>query len=180
MHCSASCATRDSRFKSWLCRIVVLVRGRVGRQGCLCSVTHTSDSCGGTGAVYADSRQVHSVSFDTLVRLASGLSGLCVNKQCGLVGLCFRGRTALDLRLSESVRVLQRWNKTVTTNWIPRKRGKKYLVLNVFTYCGGKGTQNTIYQIPYIKQTRQHDFSVLFYLWTDRGTPLIYKLIICV
>ena len=40
------------------------------------------------------------VSSDTLVRLASGLSGHCVKKQCGLVGLCFGGRTALDLRLS--------------------------------------------------------------------------------
>ena len=64
----------------------------------------TSDSCGGPGAVHADtvaSCQVHGVSFDTLVRLASGLSGHCVKKQCGLVGLCFGGRTALDLRLSQ-------------------------------------------------------------------------------
>ena len=38
--------------------------------------------------------------LDTLVRLASGLDVRCVKKQCGLVGLCFRGRVALDLRLS--------------------------------------------------------------------------------
>jgi hypothetical protein len=34
------------------------------------------------------------VSSDTLVRLASGLSG-----QCGMAGSCFGGRTALDLRI---------------------------------------------------------------------------------
>ena len=37
---------------------------------------------------------------DTLVWLAFGLSRHCVKKQCGLVGSCFRGRMALDLRLS--------------------------------------------------------------------------------
>ena len=46
-------------------------------------------------------RQLYSVSSDTLVRLASGLSEQCVKKQCGLSGSCFRGRMALDLRLSE-------------------------------------------------------------------------------
>jgi hypothetical protein len=45
-------------------------------------------------------RQLYSVSSDTLVRLASGLSGQCVKKQCGLAGSCFRGRMALDLHLS--------------------------------------------------------------------------------
>jgi hypothetical protein len=39
-------------------------------------------------------------SSNTLVRLASRLSGHCVKEQCGLAGLCFGGRTALDLRLS--------------------------------------------------------------------------------
>ena len=34
------------------------------------------------------------------MRLASGLSRRCVEKQCGVAGLCFGGRTALDLRLS--------------------------------------------------------------------------------
>jgi hypothetical protein len=43
---------------------------------------------------------VYSVPSDTLVLLASGLSGRCVKKQCGLAGLCFGGRTARDLRLS--------------------------------------------------------------------------------
>ena len=47
----------------------------------------TSDSCGGPGAVRANQGcQVHSVSSDTLVRLASGLNVRCVKKQCGLVG----------------------------------------------------------------------------------------------
>jgi 3-phenylpropionate/cinnamic acid dioxygenase small subunit len=44
-------------------------------------------------------RQVYGVFSDTLVRLASGLSGHCDKKQCGLAGLCFGGGTALDLRL---------------------------------------------------------------------------------
>jgi hypothetical protein len=52
--------------------------------------SRTSDSCGGPGAVHG--RQVYGVSPEALVRLASGLSGHCVMKQCGLVGLCF-GRT---------------------------------------------------------------------------------------
>ena len=56
--------------------------------------SHTSDSCGGPGAVHANQGcQVHSVSSDTLVRLASGLDARCVKKQCGLVGLCIGGRT---------------------------------------------------------------------------------------
>jgi hypothetical protein len=58
----------------------------------------SDDSCGGPGAVHA--RQVYGVSSNTLVRLASGLDGHCVKKQCGLVGLCFGRRMALDLRLS--------------------------------------------------------------------------------
>jgi hypothetical protein len=32
--------------------------------------------------------------------MPSGLDGHCVKKQCGFVGLCFRGRMALDIRLS--------------------------------------------------------------------------------
>ena len=52
--------------------------------------------------------QLYSVSSDTLVRLASGLSEQCVKKQCGLAGLSFTS--------PESVRELQRWDKTVTTN----------------------------------------------------------------
>jgi hypothetical protein len=46
------------------------------------------------------SRQVHCVSSDTLVQLASGLDARCVKNQCGLVGLCFGGHMAFDLRLS--------------------------------------------------------------------------------
>jgi hypothetical protein len=45
-------------------------------------------------------RQVFGVSSDILVRQASGLDVHCVKKHCGLVGLCFGGRVALDLRLS--------------------------------------------------------------------------------
>ena len=80
---------------------VVRVReGLAGRDILVSSCT--SDSCGGLGAVHANQgRQVHSVSSDTLVRLASGLDARCVKKQCGLVGLCFR-RTHFDLRLSRA------------------------------------------------------------------------------
>ena len=45
---------------------------------------------------------MHGVFSDTLVRLASGLDVRCVKKQCGLVGLCFGGRMAFDLRLSRA------------------------------------------------------------------------------
>ena len=34
--------------------------------------------------------------------MASGLDARCVKKQCGLVGLSFGGRMALDLRLSRA------------------------------------------------------------------------------
>ena len=58
----------------------------------------TSDSCGGPGAVHANQGyQVHSFSSHT-----SGLDKHCVKKQCGLVGLCIRGRMALNLRLSRN------------------------------------------------------------------------------
>ena len=65
--------------------------------------SRTSDPCGGPGAVHANQgRQVHGVSSDTLVRLASGLDVRCVKKQCGLVGLCFGRRMTFDLRLSRA------------------------------------------------------------------------------
>jgi hypothetical protein len=50
--------------------------------------------------------QVHGVSSDTLVRLASGLDALCVKKQCCLVGLCFGGRMASTFVSPEPVREL--------------------------------------------------------------------------
>ena len=62
--------------------------------------SRTSDSRGGPGAVRANQGcQVHGVSSDTLVRLASGC---CVKKQCGLVGLCIGGRMTFNLRLSQA------------------------------------------------------------------------------
>jgi hypothetical protein len=66
---------------------------------------------------------VYSVSSDTLVQVASGLSGYCVKKQCGLV-------VSEDAQLStfaslESVWELQRWDKTVTTNLDTKKIGGK-------------------------------------------------------
>jgi hypothetical protein len=59
------------------------------------------------------------------VWLASGLRGHCVKKQCGLAGLCFGGRTAISS--PKSVREMQRWDKTVTTNWIPLNWGELFL-----------------------------------------------------
>ena len=81
---------------------VVRVREGLAGRDILVS-SGTSDSYGGPGAVHANQgRQVHGVSSDTLVRLASGLDVRCVKKQCGLVGLCFGGRMAFDLRLSRA------------------------------------------------------------------------------
>ena len=81
---------------------VVRVREGLAGRDILVS-SRSSDSCGGPGAVRANQGgQVHGVSSDTLVRLASGLEARCVKKQCGLVGLCFGGRMAFDLRLSRA------------------------------------------------------------------------------
>jgi hypothetical protein len=69
--------------------------------------------------------ELECVSSDTLVRLASGLSGHCVKKQCGLAGL----DTWLSTFASpESVRECQQWAKTVSSNWIPRNWGEKGVI----------------------------------------------------
>ena len=109
----AQCATRDSGFR--LCRsrevhgalhnwpsIVRVREGLAGRD--ILVLSRTSDSCGGPGAVRTNQGcQVHGVSSDTLVRLASGLDARCVKKQCGLVGLCIGGRMTFNLRLSRAL-----------------------------------------------------------------------------
>ena len=65
--------------------------------------SRTSDSCGVPDAVHANQGcQVHSVSSDTLVQLASGLDERCVKKQGGLVGLGIGGRMTFNLRLSRA------------------------------------------------------------------------------
>ena len=70
-------------------RVARVREGLVGR-GVLVS-SRTSDSCGGLGAVCANQGcQVHGVSSDALVRLASGLEARCVKKQCGWLG-CVSG-----------------------------------------------------------------------------------------
>jgi hypothetical protein len=57
----------------------------------------------GLGVVRANQGfQVHSVSSDTLVRLASGLDVRCVKKQYSLVGLCIGGRMTFNLCLSQA------------------------------------------------------------------------------
>jgi hypothetical protein len=83
---------------NWPC-IVWVREGLAGRDILVSSCT--SDSCGGPGVVRANQGcQVHSVSSDTLVRLASGLDVRCVKKQCGLVGLCIGGCMSVNLPLS--------------------------------------------------------------------------------
>jgi hypothetical protein len=75
--------------------------GLAGREILVSS--RTSDSCGGPGAVHAKQGcQVHGVSSNTLVRLASGLDARCVKKHCGLVGLCIGGHMTFNLRLSRA------------------------------------------------------------------------------
>jgi hypothetical protein len=92
---------------------------------------HTSDSCGGPGAVQADTVARCTVSSDTLVWLFSGLSGHCGKKQCGSVGSCFRGRTALDLCLSRVrtrvAKMRQDCNYRLDTTKLGRERGKKFV-----------------------------------------------------
>ena len=76
---------------------VIRVREGLAGRDILVSL-RTSDSCGRPGAVHANqSHQVHGVSSNTLVRLASGLDACCVKKQCVLVGLCFGGSRPLPL-----------------------------------------------------------------------------------
>ena len=81
-----------------------IVRGREGLAGRDILVSsRTSYSCGGPGAVRANQGcQVHGVSSDTLVGLASGLDTRCVKKQCGLGGVCIGGRMTFNLRLSRA------------------------------------------------------------------------------
>ena len=66
------------------------------------SLSHHALATTVAGRARQPGRQVHGVSSDTLVRLASGLDARCVKKQCGLVWLCFGGRMAFDLRLSRT------------------------------------------------------------------------------
>ena len=72
---------------------------------------------------------MYGVSSDTLAWLASGLSGHCVKKQCGLVGMCFGERTALDLHLSRVrtgvAAMRQNCNCQLDNVKLGRKRGKK-------------------------------------------------------
>jgi dienelactone hydrolase len=83
---------------------------------------------------------VYSVSSDTLVRLASGLAGHCVKKQCGLVGLCLGGRTALDIHLSRvrtgvaAMRQDCNYYQLDTTK-LGRKKGVKNVCLHERRVC---------------------------------------------
>ena len=65
---------------------VVLVREGLAGRDILVS-SRTSDSCGGPGAVHANQgRQVHGVSSDTLVQLASGLDGAVLRSSAAWLG----------------------------------------------------------------------------------------------
>ena len=77
---------------------VVWVREGLAGRDILVS-SRFNDSYAGLGAVHAiQGCQVHGVSSDTLVWLASVLDARCVKKQCGLVGLCIGGRMTFNLR----------------------------------------------------------------------------------
>jgi hypothetical protein len=93
----------------------IRVRGGFGRHVLVPSCS--SDSLWGAGHMHADfGRKLYGISYDILVQLASWLSEHCVKKQCGMRG-CVSEDTWL-FASPESVLELQRWDKTVTTNWI--------------------------------------------------------------
>ena len=82
---------------------VVRVReGLAGRD--ILDSSRTSDSCGGPGAVHANQGcQVHGVSSDTLVQLASRLDVAVLRSSwVVLVGLCIGGCMTFNLRLSRA------------------------------------------------------------------------------
>ena len=94
LYCCASCATRgfvvtgrdrEVRGATHNWPSVVRVReGLAGREILVSS--RSSDSCGGPGTVRANQGcQVHGVSSDTLVRLASGLDERCVSSAAWLI-----------------------------------------------------------------------------------------------
>jgi hypothetical protein len=88
--------------------------------------SHSNDSLWWTGRLQADfSHQLDDVSTDTLVRLASGLSGRCVKKQRGLAGSCFGGYMAPTFATPKSIVAMQRWDKT--NSQLQRKRAKNNL-----------------------------------------------------
>jgi hypothetical protein len=84
--------------------------------------SRTSDSCGGPGAVHTDT-----VVRCTVFPPTHWFSGHCVKKQCGLVGLCFGGHTALDFRVSRVrtgvAAMRQDCNYQLDTTKLGRKRG---------------------------------------------------------
>ena len=117
--------------------VVRIREGLAGRDVLVSS--RTSDSCGGPGAMHANQVAKCTVFPPTRLRLASGLaSGLderCVKKQCGLVGLCFGGRIAVDLHLSRArTGVVAMRQDSNTNNWIHEK-GVKLLFLIFVSHC---------------------------------------------
>jgi hypothetical protein len=76
---------RDREVRGTMYNWASIIRVREGLAGMDILVSsRTSDSRGGPGTVRANQGwQVHGVSSDTLVLLASGLDARCVKKQCG-------------------------------------------------------------------------------------------------
>ena len=105
---------------------VVRVREGLADRDILVS-SRTRDSCGGPGAVHAD--QVARCTVFPPTHWCGWLPGLyvhCVKKQCGEVGVYFRGRMALDLRLSRvrtGVAAMRQDYQEDTTNLGREKKG---------------------------------------------------------
>ena len=88
--------------------------------------SRSSDSLWWAGHMHADFiRQLNSVSSETFVRLAFGLSEQCVKKQCVLAGSCFGGCMALNLRLSVVRTGVARMGK----DYLYGRKGRKTLFL---------------------------------------------------
>ena len=94
--------------------------------------SRTSDSCGGPGTVHSDM-----VTRCTVFPLTHWcrLSEHCVKKQCGLGGLCFGGRLALDLHLFRVrmgvAAMRQDCNYQLDTTKLGRKRGKSFTKIKI-------------------------------------------------
>ena len=111
LHRSASCVTRDSGFEPRLCHSrlrpggphnwpsVVRVREGLAGRDILVS-SRTSDSCVWPGAVHAD--QVARCTVFPPTHWCGWLPGWMRTVLRSLVGLCFGGRMAFDLRLSRA------------------------------------------------------------------------------
>jgi hypothetical protein len=118
-------ASRDREAHGVAHNLPSVVRVREGLTGRNILVSsRTSDSCVGPGAVHAD--QVARCTVFPPTHWCGWLPGwMCIVSRSSAAWLgCVSEDTWLSTFAStESVRELHRWDKTVTTNWIPRKKG---------------------------------------------------------